>query len=119
MRYAFILCVALAGCALTPEQASKMSNYDLCQRIYIGNNAESRNVAAAEMVDRRMSCEPYRDMIVTNAQIRAQNNAAIGAAGAQILNQQNQNRQNAYQAAPRQQNCHWTRLGGDWIQNCQ
>jgi hypothetical protein len=80
--------LTLTGCAITPDQAQKMTSYDLCTVIYDHrSNAQSRPIANDELRSRGYDCTRDRDAILTSIQMQLQAGAALGALGAQLLQQ--------------------------------
>lgn len=88
MRFIFvsILCGLLTACAITGEQASRMTTYDLCKTIYDHrSNANSRPIANAEIERRGYDCRQDRDAILAQISAEMSSAAAIGAIGAALL----------------------------------
>lgn len=88
-RAALVASVSLlSACAITPDQARTMTSYDLCKVIYDHrSNANSRPIANQEIRERRYDCRQDRDAILTSIQMELQSGAALGAIGAQLLQQ--------------------------------
>jgi hypothetical protein len=57
----FCFALLMAGCAVTPERAATMSNYELCEMYYgpFSSNA-TRSAVEAEALSRSIDCRPMR-----------------------------------------------------------
>lgn len=65
MRIAAAICVVLAGCAVTPDRAAKMTDYDLCDIGHSGlSSDETLRNTHAEIRRRDVDCEKYRGSIM-------------------------------------------------------
>jgi hypothetical protein len=57
----------LAGCAISPQQAATMSNFDLCDRAHSHlESGETTRIASAEIRRRGVDCETYRAAIMAH-----------------------------------------------------
>lgn len=74
--------VVVAGCAITPDQASKLTPLELCEQYYFINRGAAHNAVIYQEAQRRGSgyCEAYRDVVVTRWQSQQAANAALGQA---------------------------------------
>lgn len=86
-RYAIIVAaLVLAGCAMTPEQASKRSSYALCEILVMGPTFD-QEIAAKILAARSYDCRQDLPLITAKAQARAAANAALlqGLLGASAI----------------------------------
>lgn len=102
----FLPTLALAGCALTPDQMRARSNYDVCR---LGMGGPSSANAQYEASSRNLDCSRYWGAIVANQQ--AQN-----AATANLLNALNPTPPPPMPAPPMR--CNSYRLGNSIQTNC-
>ncbi len=90
--------ILLSGCALSPEQASQMSMYELCEKMLTSNNSKTREVAftALENNGDLEKCRANADNI---RQARYAGDAALSRLSNTMMDMSNAQNQ-AYQRQP-------------------
>lgn len=82
--------LAISGCALTPEQASKMSSFEICDKMGSPTQpAKGVAVGIDELSKRGENCSQFADIFNERSNRNASNSAnsaAMAAAGAYLLN---------------------------------
>ncbi len=89
----FIL-LSLCGCALTPDEAATLSDYELCSKMLLTNNSKTREVAFTRLEQKGLleNCRAKADLIkASNAASQAQSDALM-LNGLAILGSQQQSR---------------------------
>ena len=92
------LLLFVSGCALSPEQASQMSMYELCEKMLTSNNSKTREVAftALENNGDLEKCRANADNI---RQARYSSDAALSRLSNTMMDMSNAQNQ-AYQRQP-------------------
>lgn len=73
--------LALVGCAITPEQASRRSSFELCEMVYRGGGTDThRYNLQRELSNRRYDCRG--DYPAIAAKIQAESALFLGLMGA-------------------------------------
>jgi hypothetical protein len=89
MKYFFLLfTIFLSGCFITPQEASKLTSLDLCERYYFGSGADrSKRVIYDEVVRRGIDCNQFKDILIARQTSRNAGNATAvqGLLGTSIL----------------------------------
>ncbi len=78
----------LSACFLTPQQASKLTPLDLCERYYFGVGAERvKEVIYQEVMNRGIDCNQYKDILIARQNARNADSSAFvqGVIGTSIL----------------------------------
>lgn len=89
MRYFFLLfSTLLSGCFITPQEASKLTSLDLCERYYFGGGADkAKRVIYDEVIRRGADCNQFKDILIARQISRNADNASAvnGLIGTSIL----------------------------------
>lgn len=116
-RLAIAVSIALAGCAITPDQAQRMSDYELCEIAWAPLATPERKGSAWQHLRQRgEDCNRFAGALQSSHNT---NNALLGA-GVGMMGVQQQiraNEINAYNAA-RPRTCNWQQVGSTVQQVC-